>query len=148
MRNVVILAITLIVGSGGAQAQEAKELYTEYCAACHGVQLEGQPDWMTRNKDGRLPAPPHDETGHTWHHSDRQLLTITRDGIGAISPGYKTDMPAFGDRLSDAEILAILDHIKSLWPKRERDYQRARSLRDPLDEHTAGQPPAGRGNAE
>jgi mono/diheme cytochrome c family protein len=87
---------------------------------------------MTRKPDGKLPAPPHDETGHTWHHSDRQLLAITRDGLSTIAPGYVTDMPAFGDQLTDQEILAILDFIKSSWPERQRAFQAARSASDPL----------------
>jgi mono/diheme cytochrome c family protein len=112
-------------------AQEAPltgaQLYVERCASCHGANLEGQPDWMVRKPDGKLPAPPHDASGHTWHHSDRQLLSIIRDGLAAIAPGYQTDMPAFGDQLSDAEILAILDYLKS----RERAYQAARTAADP-----------------
>ncbi|MCY4361382.1 MAG: c-type cytochrome, partial [Gammaproteobacteria bacterium] len=40
-------------------------LYQEQCAACHGANLEGQPNWRSANDDGTLPAPPHDETGHT-----------------------------------------------------------------------------------
>jgi len=116
-------------------AQEAPltgaELYVERCASCHGANLEGQPDWMVREPDGKLPAPPHDASGHTWHHSDKQLLTIVRDGLAAIVPGYQTDMPAFGDQLSDAEILAILDYFKSRWPERERAYQAARTTADP-----------------
>lgn len=49
-------------------------LYTENCAACHGVNLEGQDDWQRPGEDGRLSAPPHDETGHTWHHGDQVLF--------------------------------------------------------------------------
>ena len=40
-------------------------IYKQHCASCHGENLEGQPNWKTRNDQGRLPAPPHDETGHT-----------------------------------------------------------------------------------
>lgn len=40
-------------------------LYQQQCAACHGPDLEGQPNWRLRNDDGTLPAPPHDITGHT-----------------------------------------------------------------------------------
>ena len=47
-----------------------KNVYMENCASCHGVALEGQANWRQRDPDGYLPAPPHDETGHTWHHSD------------------------------------------------------------------------------
>ena len=33
-------------------------LYQQHCASCHGVNLEGQPDWRRRSDDGTLPAPP------------------------------------------------------------------------------------------
>ena len=34
-----------------------------------------------------MPAPPHDATGHTWHHSDRVLLDIMTRGTAAIIGG-------------------------------------------------------------
>ena len=100
-----------------------QEIYAQACASCHGADLEGQPEWRRRLENGRLPAPPHDETGHTWHHPDRQLFTITKHGVGAVVPGYESDMPAFEGVLSDAEIRAALAYIKSTWPERERDFQ-------------------------
>jgi len=94
-----------------------QRLYAEACASCHGAGLEGQPDWRQRRADGRLPAPPHDASGHTWHHSDAQLILMTRDGPQAIAgPDYQSDMPAFGGSLSDADIVAVLSYIKSRWP--------------------------------
>lgn len=94
------------------------EVYVAHCASCHGTNLEGQPNWRSRKPDGRLPAPPHDETGHTWHHPDAILFSITRDGTAAHAPaGYLTDMPGFGDVLSDDEIWSVLAYIKSRWPK-------------------------------
>lgn len=98
-------------------------IYAENCAGCHGANLEGQPDWMRRLDNGRMPAPPHDETGHTWHHADWDLFTITKLGIAAIVPGYQSDMPAFADLLSDAEIIAVLAFIKSTWPEQQRAFQ-------------------------
>ena len=56
-------------------------VYRDHCASCHGANLEGQPDWMARKPDGRLPAPPHDATGHTWHHADEQLFQMTKKGM-------------------------------------------------------------------
>ena len=100
-----------------------QEVYAANCASCHGANLEGQPDWKRRLDTGRMPAPPHDESGHTWHHADRALFTITKLGVGAAVPGYESDMPAFGDVLSDAEIAAALAYIKSTWPERERGFQ-------------------------
>ncbi|QQR40081.1 c-type cytochrome [Devosia rhizoryzae] len=114
-----------------SQQMDGQALYVDNCSSCHGVELQGQPDWMVRLPNGRLPAPPHDATGHTWHHSDEQLLRIVRDGLSAIAPGYETDMPAFGATLSEPEIIAILDYIKSTWPERERTSQAARSAASP-----------------
>jgi Cytochrome c, mono- and diheme variants len=123
----VALAATLIAAPSIGQEPDGRVLYMNNCAACHGAELEGQPDWMVRKPDGRLPAPPHDATGHTWHHSDDQLFLIVKDGLAAIAPGYETDMPAFGETMTDAEIEAVLEFIKGTWPEREREIQADRS---------------------
>ena len=94
------------------------KIYAEHCAACHGSKLEGQPNWRTKLPGGRMPAPPHDESGHTWHHSDEVLFGITKEGLvpGRYAPpGYASDMPAFGALLSDIEIWAVLAYIKTSW---------------------------------
>lgn len=106
-------------------------LYAEHCAACHGADLEGEPDWQTPHPDGRLRAPPHDASGHTWHHADAVLFAITRDGSAAVvGGGYESDMMGFGDVLSDAEIHDVLGFIKASWPPRERAYQAAITARN------------------
>lgn len=107
------------------QVETGKTVYGEYCAACHGKDLEGQPDWRIRKPDGRLPAPPHDETGHTWHHPDEHLFRITKMGVKPpLAPdGYESDMPAFDGVLSDEEILAAIAYIKSRWSERTRGRQ-------------------------
>lgn len=114
-------------GTDGPSAETfalGRPLYGENCASCHGVDLEGQPDWKSRLPSGRLPAPPHDASGHTWHHSDDALFRITKLGPAAVvGGGYESDMPGFGDVLTDAEIRAVLDYIKSTWPERERQSQ-------------------------
>jgi mono/diheme cytochrome c family protein len=74
-----------------------------------------------------MPAPPHDASGHTWHHTDQELFRITKFGMSAIVPSYESDMPAFGHVLTDEEIEAVLAFIKSTWPERERAYQEDRS---------------------
>jgi len=91
-------------------------LYQLHCASCHGARLEGQSDWTSRDAHGRLPAPPHDDSGHTWHHDDEVLFEVTKFGIGKHAPaGYESDMPAFGKSMSDADIVATLAYIKSRW---------------------------------
>lgn len=98
-----------------------ERVYAQHCASCHGAKLEGQPNWRSRLANDRRPAPPHDETGHTWHHPDRMLFAITKNGlVPPYAPaGYESDMPAFGGKLSDDEIWAVLAFIKSRWTSRE-----------------------------
>ena len=93
-------------------------IYAQQCATCHGVRGEGQPDWRERGPDGLLPAPPHDPSGHTWHHPDSQLFAITKFGLAKLidQPDYKTAMPVYGGVLSDDEIVAVLSWIKAQWP--------------------------------
>lgn len=100
-------------------------VYAQHCAACHGAQLEGQPNWRERGPDGLLPAPPHDESGHTWHHPDALLFAITKQGISQVigQPDYRSTMPAYGGVLSDEEIVAVLSWIKSQWPPEARQHQ-------------------------
>ena len=61
---------------------------------------------------------PHDETGHTWHHPDSYLFLMTKYGIENIIETYPNNMPAYGDKLTDEEILAVLSYIKSTWSDR------------------------------
>ncbi len=102
---------------------EGRMIYATQCASCHGTKLEGQRNWRERLPSGRLPAPPHDADGHTWHHPDRQLFEITKHGLSAVAPGYESDMPAFASTLSDAQIWAVLAFIKNGWPAEIRQRQ-------------------------
>ena len=96
-----------------------KSVYVQNCASCHGTKLEGQKNWMLRLPDGLMPAPPHDETGHTWHHSDKYLFMITKYGIeDIIGQKYPNNMPAYKGILSDKEIISVLSYIKSTWPNK------------------------------
>lgn len=105
-------------GPAPLSLMEGERIYQAECAGCHGAQLEGQPNWKARRPDGKLPAPPHDASGHTWHHPMEQLFAITKHGL--VPPhapaGYPTDMPAFADKLSDEQIRKVLAFIESRWP--------------------------------
>ena len=96
-----------------------KAIYAENCASCHGVVLEGQANWRQRDIEGYLPAPPHDERGHTWHHPDSYLFLMTKYGIEEmIGKSYPNNMPVFEDKLTDDDIIAVLSYIKRTWPDR------------------------------
>jgi len=105
---------------------EGEILYKQYCAECHGVDLKGSPTWKQRLEDGSLPPPPQDDTGHTWHHPDRQLIEIIQNG-GA--PEFNSKMPGFGDKLTEDQIISILEFFKSTWGIEAREAQWSVSVR-------------------
>ncbi|MEO0915495.1 MAG: cytochrome c [Pseudomonadota bacterium] len=116
----------------GRDLERGEALYAEECASCHGAQLEGQPNWQRQNDDGTMPAPPHDESGHTWHHDNQLLFAYTKlGGQGALAErgitNFKSGMPAFAHVISDEEIWDILAFIRSTWPERIQDIQTARN---------------------
>jgi len=95
-----------------------KTVYIQNCASCHGVNLEGQKGWQDAKVNGMRLAPPHDKSGHTWHHPDIMLFQITKYGLEAIiGRKYPNNMPVYDGVLSDEEILASLSYIKSTWPE-------------------------------
>lgn len=102
-----------------------RKIYAQHCASCHGAQLQGQPRWRERDADGRLPAPPHDASGHTWHHPDEVLFRITKFGVAKAAnlKDYQSNMPAYEGVLGDREIVAVLSWIKSTWPAGIREKQ-------------------------
>lgn len=107
-----------------AAVREGRKLYGDFCASCHGARLEGEANWRQQRADGSLPAPPHDETGHTWHHPDQLLFAVTKYGGQVNAPeGFTSNMPAFKQDLTDGQIVSILAFIKSRWPDEVRQRQ-------------------------
>ncbi len=116
----------------GRDLDAGRALYAENCAACHGADLEGQPDWRTPDENGVLPAPPHDATGHTWHHDNALLFDYTKlGGMDALAArgveDFNSGMPPFGEVISDEEIWNVLAYIRSTWPTREQAAQASRN---------------------
>ena len=147
MRSIMLIAAIAIAGCSDAstpdddprasprdvsKVAEGRKLYAQHCASCHGAKLEGQPNWRQRLPSGRLPAPPHDESGHTWHHPDSVLFGITKHGlVPRYAPkDYETDMPAFSGKLTDEEIWAVLAYIKSHWTSNDVLAARAEMTRN------------------
>jgi mono/diheme cytochrome c family protein len=112
--------------------REGRTLYRQHCASCHGARLEGQPNWRSPGPQGVLPAPPHDASGHTWHHGNRLLFDYTKLGGKALMEargisGIESGMPGFGNVMSDKEIWDVLAYIRSIWPERIRQIQAGRN---------------------
>lgn len=132
-----LVVVTLLAACGEPRPDPkhialGQKIYAQQCAACHGAKLEGQPNWQQRLSNGRMPAPPHDETGHTWHHTDEVLFAITKYGlVPPYAPrDYQSDMPAFAGTLSDEEIRAVLAYIKTHWTSPDLLAARAEMMRN------------------
>ena len=105
--------------AGEAGQRSGAQIFAAVCATCHGEQGEGANDWKLRGEDGRLPPPPLNGDGHTWHHADGVLYRIVRDGGATFGAG--SNMPAFAETLTRGEIIAVLEYIKTLWAGKTQD---------------------------
>ena len=140
LRRLLTITLTTVLAATAHAAHEmegrdlerGKKLYAQQCASCHGSNLEGQPNWQSADENGVLPAPPHNERGHTWHHDNALLFQYTKlGGQEALAErgvtGFNSGMPGFGAAISDDEIWTILAYIRSTWPQRVQDIQAGRN---------------------
>ena len=101
-----------------------KVLYEKNCASCHAINLSGAKNWKEgKDEDDQRLPPPLNGTGHTWHHSDKLLHGIIKNGLAYYIKDYKGKMGAFGDVLNDKEIDSVLVYIKSYWGKENYEHQ-------------------------
>lgn len=92
-------------------AAQGREVFLRVCAECHGQNAEGYAN--------ELAAPALDHSEHAWHHPDQQI----RDWIENGKLGLGQAMPALGDRLSEAEIQAVIAYLHSLWTPEQLETQ-------------------------
>lgn len=93
-----------------AALNRGARLFQEQCAQCHGPEGQGHPDWQTT---GVVAAPPLNGTGNDWKRSRAELVAVIQNGAkrdGALV------MPAWKDRLSEAEINDLIAWFQALWP--------------------------------
>lgn len=104
----IVAAVALLTGSILERAEEkpdGAEIFRAKCSMCHGVDGKGF---------SALKTP--DFTDPKWQASvkDSEILN-------AIKSGKKdTAMPAFADKLSEKEILAVLQQIRSFNGKKKK----------------------------
>jgi mono/diheme cytochrome c family protein len=90
------------IDSSPEMIAEGRVVYQTNCANCHGDATTPPP----------LPgAPPHTADGHTWHHSDGQLVSWVLNGV----PNGQV-MPKFFGTLTQSEVEASIAFIKTFWP--------------------------------
>lgn len=133
-----LLLTAYSVGTGGEPEDpfiaRDRMLYRESCASCHGSGGEGAPNWKVPDPEtGAYRPPPHDSSGHTWHHPDGLLLRIVRDGCDAFpASDVPCVMPAFGEVYDDYDIRSVIEFLKTMWGPEERAFQAEVSLQDPF----------------
>jgi S-disulfanyl-L-cysteine oxidoreductase SoxD len=100
-----------------AMVRFGRKIYMGHCASCHGRNLQGQPLWQLSDEYVGRRAPAHDETGHTWQHSDEDIFHMIKYGRFPLAPtGIVSYMPPAEGVLSDHEILDVMAFIKARWP--------------------------------
>ncbi|MBA2662703.1 MAG: cytochrome c [Bradymonadaceae bacterium] len=118
--GVSILAVLLVYGALAQRTPldfvppdpegpiDAAALYQRQCAACHGAEGQGVP--------GRYP--PLVQTAWVVADKDVPIRVVLHGLSGRIEvrgQPYGAMMPAFGHQLSNAEIAALLSHIRASW---------------------------------
>jgi mono/diheme cytochrome c family protein len=106
------------------QVTQGRQLFAQYCAACHGEKAEATDQWKTPDAQGNYPPPPLNGSAHAWHHPLSVLDVVIRDG-GAPVGGV---MPAWGSVLNSEQRISIIagfqhywsDDIYETWLVRER----------------------------
>ncbi len=84
-----------------SRVEAGEIIYADNRASCHGP---------VNGPSVLESAPVHGDAGHTWHHPDRLLFQWVLD-----RPPLQVTMPAFRDKLLEAEVIDILAYIKSHW---------------------------------
>lgn len=91
-----------------ALAAQGEDLYAQHCASCHG-----------RKGNGLGGAfPPLAGTNWVTGEADTAIRIVLHGLRGRISVKdriYNNVMPAFGRRLSDDEVAAILSYVRTSW---------------------------------
>lgn len=94
-----------------AQLDRGQVVFQQNCASCHGNNAEAKTGW--KEASGEASAPPLNGSGHTWHHSLKQMKKTIQQG--SIQLGGS--MPAFEEKLSDQDIDSVIAYFQSKWPE-------------------------------
>lgn len=95
-----------------SQVDNGKSLFLVQCASCHGAAAQGTADWNKPLANGKYPPPPLNGKAHAWHHPLKGLKQTIQ--IGGIPLGGT--MPAFGEKLSEADQEAVISYFQNKWP--------------------------------
>jgi mono/diheme cytochrome c family protein len=107
MKTIVSLVVTLLVASAiSGRAADAKALWTANCSPCHGPSGNGD------TKMGKtLGAADLTDAKKQASFTDAQATTAIKDGV---KQNGKTAMKAFGGKLSDDDVKALVAYVRTL----------------------------------
>lgn len=96
---------------GSRIAERGSRLYADHCAQCHGEQGRGV--------DGAYPALAGNRAV-TLHASANLVQTVLGGGFAPATAGNPRPfgMPPYATVLSDADVAAVLTHIRGAWGNR------------------------------
>ncbi len=112
----LVLFITAVLS---AQEKSNAELYESACAGCHGSDGKGR---MQEDVAFETPLPDFSDCEFASREPDGDWYTVTHQGGPARA--FDRIMPAFGEALTEEEILRILAHVRIFcedkrWPRGE-----------------------------
>lgn len=107
MKTITSLIITLLVASAiSGRAADAKALWTANCTPCHGASGNGD------TKMGKtLGAADLTDAKKQASFTDVQATDAIKNGV---KQNGKTTMKAFGGKLSDADVKALVAYVRTL----------------------------------
>jgi mono/diheme cytochrome c family protein len=104
-RQIFVLAIVVMVSSGVSVAGDTSATWAQNCASCHGK--DGSGSTMMGKKLGVKD----------YHDAKVQAAFSDAEAERAIKEGVKTNgketMKPFGNKLSEADIKALVKYIRS-----------------------------------
>ena len=106
-------------GQQNDRIQTGKALYSQACAACHGA---GGTGVASSTAGFNIPLPDFTECDFASREPNLDWYYVAAEGGPAR--GFDRMMPAFGDALSRAQIMKIMNHIRTFcansdWPRGE-----------------------------
>jgi mono/diheme cytochrome c family protein len=106
MKRTISLFLAFILASAGAAyAADAAALWNQHCASCHGKDGSG------KTTMGKKLAVKDYTTAAGQSFSDAEAEKAIKEGV---KEGGKDKMKAYGDKLSDADVKALVAYTRAL----------------------------------
>src|SRR5262249_8493146 len=132
-----LLVVVALALATQARALSGPEVYEQACASCHGADGRGAP----AGRAITVPLPDFTDCNVSTAESTANWAGLVRHGGPFL--GMSSEMPAFGDALSDDEIRAVIAYVRafcrdSRYPIGDLNYRRPVFVEKAFPEDEAG----------